>query len=174
VLFHLSQVWFFQSPLAVLTQPFIGNMLEDHSTASPNRLSIHIYGDATAEQRRTSASRTDWQIIKDFFGRYPDRFQASFNVPRTNPTVKDRINLMNARLRNHAGQHRLIVHRDCHHLIRDFEEVQWKSDRYGNTLADLNKSNPARTHVSDALGYFIAREFSMRPEMGERSGPPLL
>lgn len=138
-----------------------------------SQVSIDVYGDATAEQRRTSASRTDWQIIKDFFGRYPDRFRASFNVPRANPAVKDRINLVNAQLRNHAGQHRLKVDGRCHHLIKDFEEVQWKSDPYGNTLADLNKTNPMRTHVSDAVGYFIAREFSMRPKMGERSRPAL-
>jgi hypothetical protein len=33
-------------------------------------LAVCVYGDSTGEQRRTSASRTDWQIVKDFFGRY--------------------------------------------------------------------------------------------------------
>jgi hypothetical protein len=33
-------------------------------------LNINVYGDATAEQRRTSASGTDWQIVRDSFGRY--------------------------------------------------------------------------------------------------------
>jgi hypothetical protein len=28
-------------------------------------INIDVYGDATAEQRRTSASRTDWQIVKE-------------------------------------------------------------------------------------------------------------
>jgi hypothetical protein len=32
-------------------------------------LIIEVYGDSTANQRRTSASRTDWQIVKEFFGR---------------------------------------------------------------------------------------------------------
>src|ERR1039457_5462500 len=40
----------------------------------PAPLNVYIYGDATGEQRKTSASRTDWQIVKDFFGRYTDRF----------------------------------------------------------------------------------------------------
>ncbi len=48
-------------------------------------LNINVYGDATGEQHRTSASRTDWQIVKDFFGRYPDRYRASFRVPSANP-----------------------------------------------------------------------------------------
>jgi hypothetical protein len=49
-------------------------------------LSVWVYGDATGEQRRTSASRTDWQIVKEFFGRYADRYQAHFRVPSLEPT----------------------------------------------------------------------------------------
>jgi hypothetical protein len=30
-----------------------------------------------------------------------------------------------------------------------------------------------RTHVSDALGYMVAREFPMRAKMGEKAGPAL-
>jgi Terminase large subunit, T4likevirus-type, N-terminal len=135
------------------------------------RLDLTVYGDATGEQRQTSASRTDWQIVKNFFGRYPDRFRVNFRVPSTNPPVKDRINCVNAILRNHAGQHRLQVAPQCKQLIKDFEQVCWKCDPQGTSLATLDKSNPARTHASDALGYYIAQEFPMRPLRGERSGP---
>ena len=134
-------------------------------------IAINVYGDATAEQRRTSASRTDWQIVKDFFGRYPDRYQASFHVPSANPPVKDRVNCVNALLRNHAGQHRMVVDQSCRHLIKDFEQVCWKADPHGNALADLDKSDSMRTHASDAVGYLVAREFPMRAKMGERGGP---
>ena len=137
-------------------------------------LKVYVYGDATAEQRRTSASRTDWQIIKDFFGRHRDQFDVTFRVPSANPPVKDRINCVNALLRNHAGQHRLHVHPSCKQLINDFEQVCWKADPSGNPLADLDKSDPRRTHVSDAVGYLVAREFPMRAKIGERGGPALL
>ena len=137
-------------------------------------LKVYVYGDATAEQRRTSASRTDWQIVKDFFGRHRDLFDVTFRVPSANPPVKDRINCVNALLRNHAGQHRLFVHPSCKQLINDFEQVCWKADPYGNPLADLDKSDPRRTHVSDAVGYLVAREFPMRAKIGEIGGPALL
>lgn len=137
-------------------------------------LHIDVYGDATAEQRRTSASRTDWQIVKEFFGRYKDRYTVQFHVPSANPPVKDRINCVNAKLRNHAGQTRLFVDPRCKQLIKDFEQVCWKTDPHGNPLADLDKSNPMRTHVSDAVGYLIARDFPMREVRGERSGPLLI
>jgi hypothetical protein len=43
----------------------------------------------------------------------------------------------------------------------------------GNTLADLDKSDPKRTHVSDAVGYYVAREFPMRSIRGEMGGPAI-
>ena len=128
---------------------------------------------STGEQRRTSASRTDWQIVKEFFGRHRDRFDVIFDVPSSNPLVKDRVNCVNAKLRNHAGQNRLFVDGRCKHLIKDLEQVSWKADPHGNSLADLDKSDPMRTHVSDAVGYLVAREFPMRSVIGERSGPAL-
>lgn len=76
-------------------------------------LAVSVDGDSTGEQRRTSASRTDWQIVKDSFGRYPERFYAKFRIPSVNPPVKDRINCANAPFRN-----------------------------YGNALMDLDKSDP--------------------------------
>jgi phage terminase large subunit len=130
-------------------------------------LAIDVYGDATGEQHRTSASRTDWQIVKEFFGRYNDRYSVNFHVPSVNPPVKDRIDCVNAKLRNHAGQNRLLIDPGCKHLIKDFEQVSWKSDPHGNTLADLDKCDPMRTHVSDAVGYLIAREFPMGEMRGE-------
>jgi hypothetical protein len=136
-------------------------------------LGIYVYGDSTGEQRRTSASRTDWQIVKEFFGRYPERFRATFRVPSANPPVKDRVNCVNAKIRNHAGQYRLLVNPGCKALIKDFEQVCWKTDPHENPLVELDKSDPQRTHVSDALGYLVAREFPMRTQRGERSGPAI-
>jgi hypothetical protein len=142
--------------------------------AGRSPLEIYVYGDATAEQRRTSASRTDWQIVTEFFGRYRDQYTAAFRVPSANPPVKDRVNCVNAKLRNHAGQHLLKVNQSCKHLIKDFEQVCWKTDPHGNSLLELDKSDPMRTHVSDAIGYRIARESPMRPVRGEIGGPAIV
>jgi terminase large subunit-like protein len=140
----------------------------------PRPLNVYVYGDATGSQVRTSASRTDWQIIKNLFGRYQDLYHVCFRVPDANPPVKDRINCVNALLHNQAGEYRLLVHPGCKHLIRDLEEVCWKADPHGNLLADLDKSDPMRTHASDALGYCLSREFPMRGQRGERPGPAIL
>jgi hypothetical protein len=131
---------------------------------------FQVYGDAAGNGRQTSSTRTDWQTIDDFFRRTWCKFER--RVPSTNPFVKDRVNCVNARLRNHAGEHRLIVDPKCKQLIMDFERVHWKSDTNGNTLADIDKSDPTRSHLSDALGYMIAYEFSMRGKAGEMPYSP--
>jgi hypothetical protein len=41
-------------------------------------------------------------------------------------------------------------------------------------MVELDKSDPMRTHVSDAIGYLIAREFAMRPVRGEVGGPAIV
>jgi phage terminase large subunit len=73
---------------------------------------------------------------------------------------------VNARLRNQTGLRRLFIDPHCKQLIQDFERVHWKTDPSGNTLAEIDKSDPTRTHVSDALGYMIAKEFGMYPAFG--------
>lgn len=140
----------------------------------PAPINLYIYGDAAGEQRRTSTSRTDWQIVKDFFGRHADRYRVQVRVSSTNPIVKDRINCVNAMLHNHAGEYRVMIDPKCKELIRDLEQGSWKVDPHGNPLSELDKSDPMRTHVSDALGYLVAREFPMRSLRGEQGGPSIV
>jgi hypothetical protein len=138
------------------------------SSLSPHTTDIRVYGDATGQGRHTSASRTDWQIVRDFFKRYP--YRVSFHLSSSNPPVKDRVNCVNAMLHNQAGERRLRIDSGAKQLILDFERVHWKCDLNGNTLADIDKSDPQRSHVSDALGYMIAQEFGMRGKYGEMRG----
>jgi hypothetical protein len=134
-------------------------------SGSPYPVQIQIYGDATGKGRNTSASRTDWQIVEDFFKHY--HCTITRRVPSTNPPVKDRVNCVNAMLRNQAGERRLLINPKCEQLILDFERVHWKADINGNMLADIDKSDPMRSHLSDAVGYMIAYDFGMRPKAGE-------
>jgi hypothetical protein len=131
---------------------------------------LDVYGDATGNGRASSASRTDWQIVKEVLASRGNGFVRLFHVPKVNPAVKDRVNCMNAVLRNTVGENRLSVDPGCQQLILDFERVRWKTDASGSSLGDLDKSDPARTHVSDALGYMVASEFSMRSKGGHMPG----
>ena len=130
---------------------------EKWSREAPQPLSL--YGDACGASRHSSASRTDWQIVQDCLRGHGWRFEVSDRVPRENPRIKDRINCVNALLRNELGQHRLRIDPRCRELIRDLEQVAWKTDAHGNHVPELDKSDRRRTHTSDALGYMVAEQF---------------
>jgi hypothetical protein len=67
------------------------------------------------------------------------------------------------------GERRLLVNPCCKRLIHDLERVSWKGDSNDNLLPQLDKTNPALTHVSDALGYLIETEFALRQMGGPKS-----
>jgi hypothetical protein len=76
-------------------------------------------------------------------------------------------------LKNFAGERHLYLTPNCRELAADFEQLGWKSDPHGRSLSELDKSDPMRSHLSDALGYYIAREFPTRSQSGERVGLPV-
>jgi Terminase large subunit, T4likevirus-type, N-terminal len=132
-----------------IAQPFA----DAYREANGRPLPVTLYGDASGEARSTS-SRTDYELIRIFF-RARSQFKLELDIPRSNPPVRDRVNSVNAMLKNAAGEIRTRVHPDCRELITDFQEVIWKQ---GSPNFDLYKaSDKTRTHLTDALGYMICR-----------------
>ncbi len=130
-----------------LAQPFLQAYLD----ANGKPLPISVHGDATGQSRST-ASRTDYDLIREYFRARP-AFKLDFDYPRSNPPVRDRVNSVNAMFRNARGEIRMRVHPGCRELITDCYEVSWKQ---GALNFELDKvTDKTRTHVSDALGYLI-------------------
>ena len=128
-----------------------------------NHLSgLLVYGDASGNHRQTTGL-TDYQVIRKFMQEHGVKV-AGYRVPAANPAVRDRVQLVNARLRNAAGDVRLWVDPKCTELIRDFEDVRYIAS---TTLIDKDR-DPKRTHLSDALGYLVWQEFGPRPVAGEQ------
>jgi hypothetical protein len=88
--------------------------------------------------------------------------------------VRDRVNCVNSRLKNALDQIHLYVDPRCKELIRDLEQVSWALDSTGRPTSELDKSDRARTHCSDALGYYIAEAFPLRPTAGFKNTGRLL
>ena len=76
---------------------------------------------------------------------------------------------MNSILCTQSGERRLFVDPRCRQLIKDLEQVGWKEDANGNVLGQIDKRDPERTHVSDALGYLIEEEFGIHGYAGFRT-----
>lgn len=119
---------------------------------------VHVYGDATGGQRRTSATAgSDWDIVRDILKKhFGDRLK--FRVPRSNPTERARVNTTNKRIKNAAGEIRLMVDvSKAPNVSRDFDGVRLVEGGSG----ELDKHSDRRlTHLSDAIGYYLYYNFS--------------
>jgi hypothetical protein len=114
-----------------------------------HRPGIVVYGDASGSARSTTGM-SDYALLSEL-GLGDQR------IKRGNPSVRDRINAVNAMLENTRGEVRLTHHPRCVTLKRDLECVEWSRDGGG-----LDKGNHDLTHASDSLGYFIEYEFPLR------------
>ena len=82
-----------------------------------------------------------------------------FSVGQTNPPERVRINAVNARLRNAAGAVPLMVDPvRAPHVQKDFEGVRLLVGGAGEID---KKADPNLSHLSDAIGYYIARRFPL-------------
>ena len=75
---------------------------------------------------------------------------SDIRVPRKNPPVLDRVAALNGKLKNTRDQAGVLIHPKCSALIEDLARVGFKPG-----TRRLDKSNPALTHASDALGYCV-------------------
>ena len=133
---------------------------------TPNKLIVEAYGDASGHGRRTSASDTDWTIIREYFRRYTNQYHLTVNTANVNPAVRDRVNCVNGRLKSADEQVHMFIDPRCRELIKDLEQVTWALDADGRTTSEIDKSSKDRTHSSDALGYYIAQAFPMKGRIG--------
>lgn len=94
-----------------------------------NHRYLKIIADETGNRRRTSASRTDHQILEDAYFDVDTKFR--------NPLAKDRHNNMN-RLFDKGY---IKIHPRCKKLVKDLEQLTHDND------------DDMLSHISDALGY---------------------
>jgi phage terminase large subunit len=124
------------------------------------RAGVVVYGDASGASMNTTGY-SDYQVIRSFFG--GRLAKVVYRVPKANPPVRDRVQLVNARLRNARDEVQLFIDPKCKELIADFEQVSYEED---STQVDKDKDR-RRTHLSDALGYLIWQE-DRNGTIGER------
>jgi hypothetical protein len=134
----------------------------------PNhRGGVIVYGDAAGLHKQTTGS-SDYEILRDMLmARCMTR--VGYQVPFSNPAVRDRINIVNAKLRSASGVIGVTIDPRCKELIRDLEEVCYKAT---SNQIDKDKDR-LRTHLSDALGYLIVDEFGPAGKIGPRHVPLL-
>ncbi len=129
---------------------------------------IICYGDATGGSRGSAKVQgSDWDLIKATLNPHFGQ-RISYNVPSANPTEKSRVNAVNSRLMSASGNIRMIIDgQKAPHVVKDLDGVIFLKGGSGEID---KKATPKLTHISDALGYYIAKEFSIVPQVMQRIG----
>ncbi|MFY9341224.1 MAG: Hint domain-containing protein [Planctomycetota bacterium] len=115
---------------------------------------VLVFGDATGGAKKSSSTEgSDWDLVKRYLARtFP---QAAYDVDASNPSPRARVNAVNLRACNAAGERRLFVDPRpgrAPNLARDLTEQMVIE----GTTGELDKdSDLTLGHASDGLGYCI-------------------
>ena len=147
----IGEVWI---PRASNTPAVCDRLLADWGDhAGP----VRIYGDATGGAGGTAQTEgSDWEIVERMLRScFGDRL--SMRVPRANGRERARVNAVNTRLCAGDDTVRLYVDPEtAPHVVRDLDGVRVLEGGSG----ELDKKHDKTlTHISDALGYYVAEEF---------------
>ena len=119
-----------------------------------HRGEVRIYGDSTGKAGKTTGPSDHAMLRAEFPG-------ATWCIPIDQPHVKDRIASVNSRACSASQARRLVVDPSCARTVADLEQV-----RFADNGEIDKKDNPALTHVSDALGYWIVKDWPVvRPRV---------
>ena len=119
---------------------------------------VYVYGDATGGAKGSAkVAGSDWDIVEDYL-------EPAFHdgivmeVPKSNPRERARVNAVNSRLESASGEVNFFVDPGKSPMLaRDLDSVVTLAGGSGEIDKDHDSS---LTHISDAVGYYLEREFS--------------
>lgn len=132
-----------------------------------HRSAVYAEGDpAGGAQGSARVDGSDIDLIRKVLGPLlGERLSMRFLTKA--PAVIARLNAMNGRLKNAAGDVRMLVDAGCGNVIRDFEQVHLKDGAHHVEIDKPTKGPKAMlTHLSDGIGYYVARAFPVRASRG--------
>lgn len=122
----------------------------DHKGYFDKNYKIIVHGDAAGKARDTRSLRSDYDIIENYLKKHDSRIRYEMQVPRSNPPVRTRHNIVNAYCQNDLGQHRLTVYAKCKTLDKGLRLTALKKG--GSYIEDDSKPYQ---HITTALGYGV-------------------
>lgn len=112
--------------------------------------SINVCADATGSHRDTRGVKDDIIIIRDYIANVPARVPFRMMVPKSNPPIRTRHNLVNSYLCNAEDERRLHISPTCKTIVKGLRLTKLKKS--GSYQED---DSMREQHVTTALGYML-------------------
>jgi hypothetical protein len=127
-----------------------------------------INGDAAGRHKDTRNIKSDYDIIKKFFGNYRTKkgnsLDFEYDVPLSNGPIKKRHNAVNAHCENANGRNRLFVYKNAPTADEGLRLTQLKKG--GNYIEDDSKKYQ---HITTAIGYGLLAALRKRDKKPQRT-----
>lgn len=131
---------------------------------------VICYGDSTGGNPGSAKVKgSDWDLIKQtLFPVFGARLY--FNVPKQNPRERQRINAVNTRLLNAAGDVKMLVDgQGCPMIVKDFEGTRVIEGSAGEID---KKTDLMLSHLTDGIGYYVNKEYPIVTYVGKGDENP--
>jgi hypothetical protein len=112
---------------------------------------VYITGDNTGNSHKTSATKTDYQIIQEVFKSYLSEY--NWKKTKVVVNIEDRFNTTNSALITWSGDRKLFINRDCEKLIKYLSNI---------TRADYKNDRLGMTHLTDCFTYYAYNYLPIR------------
>ena len=119
---------------------------------------IVMFPDPAGRQRRTSAGgKTDISILQNA------GFQ--IQVRNSHTAIRDRVNSVNAKLKNAQGIRTLFVDPKCKNIVNSLEKMVYKP---GTNIVEKDGS---LDHMADAVGYLVDFLYPLKTDYNDNTAP---
>ncbi len=122
----------------------------------PGNPTVLIYGDATGRHADTRSNNSDYDIIDDFLFRFTrkdgQRLEYEIEVGLTNPSIRDRHNIVNGQLRSASGISSILIDKKCNTIDEGFRKTKLKD---GSKYIEDDSASCPYQHITTAIGYGI-------------------
>jgi hypothetical protein len=108
-------------------------------------------GDATGRARDTRSIRSDWDIIEQFVSNIEPKIRFEIDVPRANPPIRDRHNVVNAAFMDANGVVKMFIYDDW--IDKGFRLTSFAKGSFQKEDDTLPQQ-----HVTTAIGYAVYRQ----------------
>lgn len=164
----LQEIYLRNSSTQAACDEFI-KRLEAITKGDTRTVYVTVHGDASGHTRKTT-SPPDYNVIRDKFRvAFGNRVVVTIRAPKNNPTQRNRVTTVNNAFVDASGERHLLIDPSCVETRRDLLFMKWRRDGSGNPTNDIDDSNQARGHISDALGYLAWGELRMTKPVGSRT-----
>jgi hypothetical protein len=121
-------------------------------------VSFEIHGDATGKARSTQSQNSNYEIIENFLANYVTKTNRKLNytmeIPRSNPPIRERHNIVNGYCTNSIGESRLFVYAKCKMLDEGLKLTALKKG--AEFIEDDSKEYQ---HITSSAGYRVVYSY---------------